>query len=100
MLATAATQIGILPTQKHLEASFLYWVNQFPWAHHDPNMAFTAIGAIGRLKLSDQIRLRVIPGPGVQVPMLLPEASFDSFKFGTWSAEQRKIRGLGQDRWP
>ena len=103
MLATAATQIGILTTQKHLEASFLYWVNQFPWAHHDPNMAFTAIGAIGRLKLSDQIRLRVIPGPGVQVPMLLPEASFDSFKFGTWSANNAKFEALdkiaGRDAW-
>lgn len=82
------TQLGVLRAQRWVENSVMYWVNQFPWALNDPNREVTAIGTIGRLKLSDQIRLRVTPGPAVKVPLLLQEASYDVFNFGTWSARQ------------
>lgn len=98
-----AAQNGILRAHRVLESSFMYWVNQFPWSPSDPNRAVTAIGHIGRLKLSDQIRVRVTPGPHVELPLLLQEASYDSFTFGTWSAAQGDFEALdklsGIDAW-
>lgn len=92
----AATQFGMLRAQRWLEASFLYWVNQFPWAADNLNREVTAIGAIGRLKLSDRIRLRVLPSPDLELPLLLQEASFDTFNFGTWAAHQAPFAALDQ----
>ncbi len=89
-----ATQLGVLRTQRWLEDSVMYWVNQFPWALNDPNRAVTAIGTIGRLKLSDQIRVRVMPGPEVKLPLLLQEASYDVFNFGSWNAHQAPFSAL------
>ncbi|MCC6709947.1 MAG: hypothetical protein IT492_20515 [Gammaproteobacteria bacterium] len=88
------TQMGVLRAQRWVEDSVMYWVNQFPWAVNDANREVTAIGAIGRLKLSDQIRLRVSPGPEVKLPLLLQEASYDVFHFGTWSAQQAPFAAL------
>ena len=100
-LAVAA-QFGVLRAHRLLESSFMYWVNQFPWSPN-PNRAVTAIGAIGRLKLSDQIRVRVTPSPAVKLPMLLQEASYDSFKLGTWSAADAVFEAVdkvaGRDEW-
>ena len=88
------TQLGVLRTQRWLESSMLYWVNQFPWALNNPNREVTAIGTIGRLKLSDQIRLRVTPSTAVKLPLLLQEASYDIFNFGSWSAQQAPFAAL------
>jgi hypothetical protein len=90
----ALTQSGVMRAQRWVENSVMYWVNQFPWAMNDPNREVTAIGTIGRLKLSDQIRLRVMPGPQVRVPLLLQEASYDVFHFGAWSAQQAPFAAL------
>jgi len=97
LLATGVallTQWGVLRAQRWMENSVMYWVNQFPWALNDPNREVTAIGTIGRLKLSDQIRVRVAPGPGVQPPLLLQEASYDVFNFGSWSAHKAPFAAL------
>ena len=88
------TQLGILRTQRWMEDSVMYWVNQFPWALNDPSREVTAIGTIGRLKLSDQIRLRVTPSRAVKLPLLLQEASYDQFNFGTWSTQQAPFAAL------
>lgn len=98
-----AGQLALLRAHRALEASFMYWVNQFPWSPVDPNRAITAIGHIGRLKLSDQIRVRVTPTDTLEVPMLLQEASFDTFSFGSWSAAEGRFEALdqlpGEDAW-
>ena len=88
------TQLGIERTARWLEDSVMYWVNQFPWSLNDPNRAVTAIGTIGRLKLSDQIRIRVTPSAAVKLPLLLHEASYDVFNFGSWSAQQAPFTAL------
>ncbi len=88
------TQLGVLRAQRWLEDSVMYWVNQFPWAQSDPNREVTAIGTIGRLKLSDQIRVRVSPSPALKLPLLLQEASYDVFHFGTWSAQQAPFAAI------
>ncbi|MCB1748391.1 MAG: transglutaminase domain-containing protein [Gammaproteobacteria bacterium] len=99
----AAAEVGMRGAQRALEAGMLYWFNQFPWSGGDPNRAFTAIGAIGRLKLSDQIRVRVTPAPGLTLPLFLQEASYDSFKYGTWTAADAPFAAIdklpGANRW-
>ena len=99
---TVAAQMGVLRAHRMLESSFMYWINQFPWSPN-PNRAVTAIGAIGRLKLSDQIRVRVTPSPALELPLLLQEASYDSFKLGTWSAADATFEAIdkvgGRDEW-
>lgn len=91
-----ATQLGVLRAQRWLEDTMLYWVNQFPWALNDANRTVTAIGTIGRLKLSDQIRVRVTPSPALKLPLLLQEASYDVFNFGSWTAQQAPFAALDQ----
>ncbi len=103
LAVAAATQLGVQHAQRALENSFIYWFNQFPWSGGDPNRAITAIGAIGRLKLSDQIRVRVSRESAAQIPLMLQEASYDVFKFGSWSATGAKFEALdkisGRDAW-
>jgi protein-glutamine gamma-glutamyltransferase len=79
-------QYGVVYGQRALEGSMLYWFNQFPWSGFDANTAVTAIGALGRLKLSDQIRVRVTPSRALALPLFLQEASFDRFNYGNWKA--------------
>ena len=88
------TQLGLERTRRWMDDSVMYWVNQFPWSLNDPNRAVTAIGTIGRLKLSDQIRIRVTPSAAVKLPLLLQEASYDVFNFGSWTALQAPFDAL------
>jgi len=50
----------------------------------DPFRATTAIGHLGRLKLSDRTVLRVEPRDGLRVPFLLREASYDVYNSPAW----------------
>jgi len=52
----------------------------------DPFRSMTAIGQLGELKLSERVVLRVDPGPGVRVPLLLREASYDLYSSPAWFA--------------
>ncbi len=88
------TGAGVLATQRALESSMAYWFNQFAWMSGDPNTAITAIGALGRLKLSDQVRVRVTPSRDLTLPLFLQEASFDGFKYGTWTATQAPFAAI------
>ena len=80
-----ALHTGVRFAQRQLEDSFLYWVNQFAWFQTDPNRAVTAIGSIGRLKLSDRIRVRVKAPLSTPLPIVLHEASYSKFNLGMWS---------------
>jgi protein-glutamine gamma-glutamyltransferase len=84
-------QAGISFAQRHLESSFAYWVNQFDWFQTDPNRARTAIGSIGRLKLSDQIRVRLFAPLSIPLPVVLHEASYSDFNLGTWSVRDNRF---------
>lgn len=99
----ALTGAGLLATQRALESSMAYWFNQFAWLNIDPNSAVTSIGALGRLKLSDQIRVRVKPTRDVKLPLFLQEASYDTFKYGTWTATTARYAAIdrlpGQRAW-
>jgi len=82
-LATAG-QIGLHELQKYLEGALLNWFETMIWDMRDPYRQNTAIGDIGHLKLSDRIVLRV-KSP---YPILLREASYDTYFKETWRSKQ------------
>ncbi len=53
-------------------------------ARADPYRAFTAIGEVGELKVSDRIVLRVQPDEDGRVPGLLREATYQTFARNMW----------------
>lgn len=94
-------QVGIREVQRTLEQTALVWLNRFVWSQPDPDHAATAIGAIGRLKMSDRIRLRVEPDGPLTEPLLLREASYDQFEFGNWKTSKQgfeRVEPIGDTR--
>ncbi len=86
-----ATQHGLRSLQASIEASFLGIFDQFMWRYRDPNRATTAIGSLGRLKLSDRIVLRIKTREKLTQAMLLREASYSSFGHGIWNSQQSEF---------
>jgi hypothetical protein len=78
--------VGLHRAQRAIEAAALEWLADWIRRDTDPFRSSTALGSIGRLKLSDRIVLRVSPGPGVKIPILLREASYNVFALPTWLA--------------
>lgn len=58
----------------------------------DPYFTRTAIGALGELKTSSRIQLRVYPAPGEQPPALLRRASYNRYSAQGWRATERVYR--------
>ena len=52
----------------------------------DPGQRATALGQIGRLKMSAKIVVRVLPAGGAPPPTYLHEASYQSFRRQSWYA--------------
>jgi transglutaminase-like putative cysteine protease len=80
--------------QYAVEASVLQLFDRYLWRYRDPNMATTAIGMIGRIKLSDRIVLRVRTDEPLNSPLLLREATYDSYRYGVWSARRRDFTAI------
>ena len=78
--------VGLHRAQRAIEAAALEWLAEWIRRDTDPFRSSTALGSIGRLKLSDKIVLRVDPGPGVKMPLLLREASYNTFAMPAWLA--------------
>lgn len=78
-------QIGLTYVQTYIEGYAIQIFDRFMWRYRDPNMATTAIGSIGRIKLSDRIVLRVKTGKPLESPLLLREATYDTYGYGIWS---------------
>jgi len=80
------------------------WLRDLPLASVDPQRASTAIGSIGRLKLSDRIRLRVRAAAPPTQALLLTEATYGDFRLGTWSNSSAAFTALdavpGRREWP
>ncbi|MGE0383754.1 MAG: transglutaminase family protein [Gammaproteobacteria bacterium] len=83
-----AAQAGIRRLQYLVEDMAFDWLPDRFQADTDPDRAMTAIGDVGRLKLSDRIRIRVRADDGapLPVPLTLREAAYDRFEFGAWRA--------------
>ena len=78
-------QNGLKIAQSKFEIMASTFIEQMMWRNRDPDKTITAFGYIGRLKLSDQIHVRVQSDETLLEPLLLREASYTSFKFGLWS---------------
>jgi protein-glutamine gamma-glutamyltransferase len=78
--------VGLHQAQRAVEAVALEWLAEWMRRDTDPFRSSTAIGSIGRLKLSDRIILRVDPGPSARMPLLLREATYNAFAMPAWLA--------------
>lgn len=65
---------------------FDYLFNLVKRRDADPFRSSTALGHLGELKLSDRIVLRVDPAPGVRMPLLLRDASYNVYNATVWFA--------------
>lgn len=78
-------QEGLQRLHRSIEESVMQLFEQYMWRYRDPDRATTAIGSLGRLKLSDRIELRVYTGGKLPHPLLLREATYAHYGFGVWS---------------
>ncbi len=83
-------QNGLRNLQARLEASFIEFFYRFHSSARDSNRQTTAIGSIGRLKLSDRIVLRLAPPERLARPLYLSEASYNYYAYGTWTNIERE----------
>jgi transglutaminase-like putative cysteine protease len=91
LLATVAgvgwvAHMGLHRAQRAVEAVALEWLAEWMRRDTDPFRSSTAIGSIGRLKLSDRILLRVEAEPSARTPLLLREATYNVFATPAWLA--------------
>jgi len=97
-------QHGIRELQHLSERLILGLMGDIPWAHTSADRASTAIGSIGRLKLSDRVRLRVAADRPLSAPLLLREAAYDVFDYGNWKTARTDYQTVdalpGSRTWP
>ena len=88
-VAGYAGQTGIREMQSIAESTFLGWFDQFMWRSRDPRRTSTAIGSLGKLKLSDRIVLRVdTHHQKLEQPLLLRETTYINYGYGVWTNYQ------------
>ncbi|MGY8814439.1 MAG: transglutaminase domain-containing protein [Gammaproteobacteria bacterium] len=92
-----AGQEGLRDIQRSLEASIVSVFDQFMWRYRDPERATTAIGTIGRLKLSDRIFLRADSEERLHQPLYLKEASYHQYNYGVWKNQKSVYTVIDQE---
>ncbi|MFQ5935718.1 MAG: DUF4129 domain-containing transglutaminase family protein [Acidiferrobacterales bacterium] len=75
-------------------------VDWMVWSERDPYQTTTAIGHIGRLKLSDRILLRVKLPEQAKGHLLLRQASYNSYASGIWRAIGDQFEAIAETRSP
>ena len=99
-------QFGIGRLQQWIVNYNPQWFSHFARRGFDPTHSRTAIGQIGRLKLSGQIVIRLEPKNGSRAPQYLREASYQVFRSPVWSAGNPKdnfenvAHGTNETTWP
>ncbi|PWU19271.1 MAG: hypothetical protein C5B50_06975 [Verrucomicrobia bacterium] len=79
-------QRGFGYMQRYLENINPRWFSRFSRERFDPFQSKTALGTVGRLKLSGEIVVRVETANGNKPPPLLREASYNRYQGQTWYA--------------
>ena len=74
-------QGGLKWMQGQVESAFVDWMSDNQWEQLDLATRTTAIGQLGKLKLSDKILFRV---KSSTQPPLLRQASFQAYRKGNW----------------
>jgi hypothetical protein len=85
-------QFSLVAAQARVEQIALEYLRDRVFGRTDPFRAQTAIGEIGRLKLSDRIVWRV--EGAARGPLLLREAAYNNFAHDSWFAQSGEFRPL------
>jgi hypothetical protein len=78
-------QRGLGLLEQMTEGHNVPWIVHFMRPRTSPRRSATAMGQIGRLKMSGSIIIRVRPEGGSPPPPYLREASYQNFWLGTWN---------------
>ncbi|RKZ36687.1 MAG: hypothetical protein DRQ37_03590 [Gammaproteobacteria bacterium] len=94
---------GLIELRRAVEPVLMEWALEYFRHRRDPFRSHTAIGEIGKLKLSDRIVMRVRPQNTLSHPSLLRQASYRRFSNNIWLAGAAKFEELtpegGGTRW-
>ncbi|MEJ2760361.1 MAG: transglutaminase domain-containing protein [Gammaproteobacteria bacterium] len=93
-------QIGLIHLHRSIEMSMMKLFEKYMWRYRDPDRATTAIGSIGRLKLSNRIVLRVSTNGKLARPLLLREAAYSRYGYGIWSNAPSNFKLIDPDITP
>lgn len=85
-LAALGAGRGMLEVREVLQKQVSTWVAGRWWPTQSPDSVRTAIGSLGRLKLSERIEVRVEFEQPPEAPVLLREATYAVYHFGAWHA--------------
>jgi transglutaminase-like putative cysteine protease len=85
-LAGYAGHVAVHRAQQVVEQTVFDYIFSMVRGDADPFRVTTAIGQLGRLKLSDRTVLRVDHSAGLRLPFLLREASYDVYNSPAWLA--------------
>ena len=79
---------GIQAGMKHLhhstESLLMTLFDQYGWRSRGSEKFITAIGSVGRLKLSDRVILRIESDTAYAAPLYLQETSYSHYDYGIW----------------
>jgi hypothetical protein len=93
-------QLSLVAAQARVEQMALEYLRDHVFGATDAFRADTAIGEIGRLKLSDRILWRI--EGAASGPLLLREAAYNNFASDTWFAQMAEFKPLpleGEASW-
>ena len=79
-----AMQQGLQELQNKTESFFLELFEQYGFRSTDPDKTSTAIGSLGRLKLSDRIVFRIETDKQFIEPVNFRETTYSRYAFGSW----------------
>ena len=79
-------QSGLGRLEQVVEGNTAQWLMRFIRQQTDPSQSMTALGQIGRLKMSGSIVIRLQPKDGEPPPPYLREASYRNYRLHTWYA--------------
>jgi protein-glutamine gamma-glutamyltransferase len=82
-------QLRIL--HSNVEGALARWFISLFSRQYNLNESRTAIGRIGRIQLSGRIVYRVRPEAGQSAPALLRDASYDTYRSGTWRGTENEF---------
>ncbi len=104
LTAGYGAQRGIWRAQRALEEMNVLWFTRVGGLAHDTRQTRTAIGMIGRLKMSDSIVLR-LRTDGQPPPELLREASYNAYRSSVWANTNKDFTTVFNDltnalHWP
>ncbi|MDX1515005.1 MAG: hypothetical protein R3174_14815, partial [Gammaproteobacteria bacterium] len=85
-------QVGMFAARRVIEPAVMEFFRDRIMHWRDPFQSYTAMGHIGRLKLSERIVLRVKDIDGRGVPALLREATYRDFSKNIWMAGSKRFQ--------